>query len=168
MNDNSVIVTGNVTRDPELRFTSGGRATTSFGLAVNRRWQNKTSGEMEEAVSFFDVITWGSLAENVAESAARGTRVTVSGRLDQRRWETETGEKRSKIEIVADDVALSLLWATGTVKKTERGGGGRQGSGGSENGNAPQHQAGAPAPRQSQARRQAAPADEFDDDEIPF
>ena len=89
MSDNSVIVTGNVTRDPELRFTSGGRATTSFGLAVNRRWQNKTSGETEEAVSYFDVITWGSLAENVAESAARGTRVTVSGRLDQRRWETE-------------------------------------------------------------------------------
>ena len=80
----------------------------------------------------------------------------------------EDGGKRSKIEIVADDVALSLLWATGTVKKTGRGGGGRQGSGGSENGNAPQHQAGAPARRQSQARQQAATAvDEFDD-EIPF
>ena len=166
--DNTVVLTGNITRDPELRYIATGTPTCTFGLAVNRRWQNRQTQEWEEATSFFDVVCWREMAENVAESAARGTRVTGSGRLDQRRWETETGDKRSKIEIVADDVALSLLWATGTVKKTERGGGGRQGSGGSENGNAPQHQAGAPAPRQSQARRQVVPADEFDDDEIPF
>lgn len=130
--DNTVTVTGNATREPELRFTPSGQAVASFGMAVNRRWQNRQTQEWEEAVSFFDVTAWAQLAENAAESVAKGTRVTVTGRLDQRSWETQDGDKRSKVEIVADDVAVSLKWATAEVMKNERsdGGGFRSGGGG--------------------------------------
>ena len=85
-NGNNVTVVGNCTRDPELRFTAGGQAVASFGLAVNRRWQNRQTNEWEEAVSFFDVTCWAQLAENVAESITKGSRLIVSGRLDQRSW----------------------------------------------------------------------------------
>lgn len=118
--DNSVTVTGNATREPELRFTPSGQAVANFGIAVNRRWQNRQTQEWEEKVSFFDVTCWSQLAENVAESLAKGTRVTVTGRLDQRSWENQDGEKRSKVEIVADDIAASLKWATAAVARNER------------------------------------------------
>lgn len=118
--DNTCTITGNATREPELRFTPSGQAVASFGVAVNRRWQNRQTQEWEEAVSFFDVTCWAQLAENVAESVSKGTRVTVAGRLDQRSWETQDGDKRSKVEIVADDVAVSLRWATAEVMKNER------------------------------------------------
>jgi single-strand DNA-binding protein len=132
--DNTVTVVGNCTRDPELRFTPSGQAVANFGLAVNRRWQNRQTQEWEEAVSFFDVTCWQQLAENVAESVQKGTRIVVTGRLDQRSWETQDGDKRSKIEIVADDVAPSLRWATADITKNERrgdfAGGGSSNSGG--------------------------------------
>ena len=86
---NSVTIVGTLTRDPELRFTPSGQGVASFGVAVNRRWQNKQTNEWEEAVSFFDVVAWGTLGENVAECLTKGTRVIVDGRLDQRSWETE-------------------------------------------------------------------------------
>lgn len=123
--DNTVTITGNVTREPELRFTPSGQAVANFGVAVNRRWQNRQTQEWEEAVSFFDVTAWAQLAENVAESASKGCRVTVTGRLDQRTWETQEGDKRSKVEIVADDVAVSLKWATADVTRNERPDGAR-------------------------------------------
>jgi single-strand DNA-binding protein len=119
-NGNNVTVVGNCTRDPELRFTAGGQAVASFGLAVNRRWQNRQTNEWEEAVSFFDVTCWAQLAENVAESITKGSRLIVSGRLDQRSWETQDGDKRSKIEIVADEVGPSLTYATAQVVRNER------------------------------------------------
>ena len=122
MADNVVTLVGNVTRDPELRFTPNGQATASFGLAVNRRWQNKQTQEWEEATSFFDVVTWRELAENVSESVAKGTRVVVTGRLEQRSWETPEGDKRSRIEVIADEIGPSLRWATAAVAKTERRG----------------------------------------------
>ena len=127
--DNNVTVTGNATREPELRFTPSGQAVANFGLAVNRRWQNRQTQEWEEAVSFFDVTAWAQLAENAAETISKGTRVTVSGRLDQRSWENQEGEKRSKIEIVADDVAISLKWATADVARNERSTGDGSGAG---------------------------------------
>ncbi|MDH3294542.1 MAG: single-stranded DNA-binding protein [Acidimicrobiia bacterium] len=141
--DNSVTITGNATREPELRFTPSGQAVANFGVAVNRRWQNRQTQEWEESVSFFDVTCWATLAENVAESVAKGTRVTVTGRLDQRSWETPEGDKRSKVEIVADDVAVSLRWATAEVLKNERSdgaggyGGGRTAAAGSGNAGSP-------------------------------
>jgi single-strand DNA-binding protein len=119
-NGNHVSIVGNLTRDPELRFTPSGQATASFGVAVNRRWQNRQSQEWEEATSFFDVVCWGQLAENSAQSLSRGSRVVVSGRLDQRSWENNEGEKRSKIEITADEVAPSLRWATVQITRNER------------------------------------------------
>lgn len=125
---NTVNIVGNVTRDPELRFTPSGQAVANFGVAVNRRWQNRQTQEWEEAVSFFDVTCWGQLAENVAESVQKGTRVVVDGRLDQRSWETEQGDKRSKVEIVADEVAPSLRWATASITKNERRDGGDGGN----------------------------------------
>lgn len=119
-NGNSVSLVGNVTRDPELRFTNTGQATATFGLAVNRRWQNRQTQEWEEATSFFDVVCWREMAENVAESLTRGARVIVSGRLEQRSWETPDGDKRSKVEVVADEIGPSIRWATAQVTKNER------------------------------------------------
>jgi len=125
--DNNVTITGNAGREPELRFTPSGQAVANFGVAVSRRWQNRQTNEWEEATSWIDVTCWAQLAENVAESVGRGTRVTVTGRLDQRSWETDNGDKRNKVEIVADDVAISLKWATATAQRNERRDGGSQG-----------------------------------------
>jgi len=135
MSGNSITIVGNITRDPELRFTPSGQANARLGVAVNRRWQDRNSGEWQEATSFFDVICWRELAENVSESLKRGARVIVTGRLEQRTWEQE-GNKRSVVEIIADEVAPSLRWATAKVEKTERrsGGGGDQGGGGGGSG----------------------------------
>ncbi len=118
---NHITLTGNVTRDPELRFTPNGAAVTKFGLAVNRRWQNKATQEWEEDVSFFNIVSWQDLAENVAESIAKGDRVVVDGRLDHRTWETDDGDKRETYEIVADEVAPGLRFATAKLKRVQKG-----------------------------------------------
>lgn len=117
---NFTAIVGNATKDPELRFTPSGAAVATFGVAVNRRWKAKGSDEWSEEVSFFNVTCWGTLGENVAESVQKGTRVMVEGRLEQRTWETESGDKRSKVEIVADEVGPSLRWATATVLRNDR------------------------------------------------
>ncbi len=119
-NGNHVTITGNLTRDPELRFTPTGQANASFGVAVNRRWQNRQTHEWEEATSFFEVIAWGTTAENSAQCLSKGDRVIVYGRLDQRNWETTDGDKRTKVEITATEVAPSLRWATAAIAKNER------------------------------------------------
>lgn len=121
MADNTVTLVGNVTRDPELRYTTGGRGVASFGLAVNRRYQS--NGEWQEQTSFFDIVAWGTLGENAAGSLNKGTRVVVVGRLEQRSWDTQEGEKRSKIEVVADEIGPSLRWAKAEVEKVARTGG---------------------------------------------
>jgi single-strand DNA-binding protein len=130
-NGNTVTVVGNVTRDPELRFTASGQAKANFGLAVNRRWQNRQTSEWEEATSFFNVVAWGAMGENASESLSKGSRIIVTGRLEQRSWETENGEKRSIVEIVADEIGPSLRWATAQVTKSDRRGGTAGGDGGS-------------------------------------
>ena len=152
-NGNNVTVIGNCTRDPELRFTPSGMAVATFGVAVNRRWQNRSTNEWEEAVSFFNVVCWRELAENAAESLHKGTRTIVSGRLEQRSWETPDGEKKTVVEVIADEVGPSLRWASAHITRNERrtaeGGGG--GGGGYSR----------PAP-------QPAPAQEYGYDEEPF
>jgi single-strand DNA-binding protein len=134
MADSTVTIVGNITRDPELRYTGSGRSVTTFGVAVNRRWQNRQSGEWEEQVSFFNISAWGDLGENAAASCPKGTRVIVTGRLEQRSYETQQGEKRSVVEIVADEIGPSLRWAQANVNRTERSSGdgaqGGQGGGG--------------------------------------
>ena len=110
---------GNLTRDPEIRYTRDGQATTTLGVAVNKRWKNRTTDEWEESTSFFDVVCWRELAENVALSLTKGARVVISGSLQQRSWETEDGERRFKVELVADEIGASLRFATTDIHKVE-------------------------------------------------
>ncbi len=117
---NTTTITGNLTREPEIRYTREGQATAQLGVAVTRRWQDRTTQEWTESTSFFDVICWRDLAENVALSLTKGMRVVVTGRLEHRTWETEEGEHRSKVEITADEVGASLRFATAEVHKMER------------------------------------------------
>ena len=117
---NSTTITGNLTREPEIRYTKEGQATAQLGVAVNRRWQDRSTQEWQESTSFFDVVCWRDLAENVALSLSKGMRVVVTGRLEQRSWETEDGEHRSKVEITADEIGPSLRFATADVQRTER------------------------------------------------
>ena len=150
MADNSITVAGNLTRDPELRFTQSGQARANLGIAVNRRWMNRQTNEWEEEVSFFNIVCWRDLAENVSESLSKGSRVIVTGRLAQRTWEPPEGEQRSIVEIVADEIGPSLRWATAQVTRTPRdgegGGGGSQGrsgnwdSGGGQQATAPEEE----------------------------
>ncbi len=137
MADNTVTVIGNVTRDPELRFTPSGQAIATFGLAVNRRWQNRQTQEWEEQVSFFDVTCWAQLGQNVSDTLVKGSRAIVTGRLEQRSWETDQGDKRSKVEIIADEVGPSLRWATAEITKNERREAGDAPAGGGSGGNRP-------------------------------
>lgn len=109
---NNITVLGNITRDPELRFTPNGTAVASFGLAVNRNIQNKNSGEWETQVDFFNVTAWYKLAENCAESLSKGDRVLISGRLSQDSWESKEGQKRSAVKIIANVIAPSLEFAS--------------------------------------------------------
>ena len=97
------IITGNLTRDPELRTTPNGASVCSFSVAVNRVYKD-TSGEQREDVSYIDCSAWGKLGEMISQYAKKGSGVLVSGRLDQRSWEDKaTGTKRSRVEIVAED-----------------------------------------------------------------
>jgi single-strand DNA-binding protein len=134
MSSNSVTLIGNLTRDPELRYTTGGRGVASFGLAVNRRYQQ--NGEWQEQTSFFNVVAWGDLGENCAATLTKGSRAIVTGRLEQRSWETNDGEKRSVVEVIADEIGPSLRWATAQVERTERSGGDGGFSGGGGGGGA--------------------------------
>lgn len=128
MSDSPVTIVGNCTREPELRFTPGGIAVCDLGVAVNHRRQNKQTQEWEEETSFFDCVFYGSLAENVAETFKDKGRVIVMGRLQQRSWETQEGEKRYKVELIADSAGPDLRWATADITKNEKREGGSNGS----------------------------------------
>lgn len=151
----NVTLIGNLTRDPELRFTPSGVAVATVGMAVNRSWRGK-DGEWQEQTSFFDCVVWREQAEQVAESLQQGARVIVSGRLEQRSWETDAGEKRYRIEIQVDEMGPSLRWATATVNKTQREDNWSSNSGGGSAGN---QSAGATAP---------AARENYGPDEAPF
>ena len=140
--DNNVTLVGNITRDPELRFTQGGQAVASFGLAVNRRYQQ--NGEWQEKTSFINITAWGQLGENAASSLSKGSRAIVTGRLEQRSYETQDGEKRSVVEVVADEIGPSLRWATAQVDRNDRreGGGSGSGSGSGSGGGATSYSSG--------------------------
>jgi single-strand DNA-binding protein len=96
---------GNMTRDPELRYTPNGKAVASFGLAVNRQYKD-ASGEIKKEVDFFDIVAWGKLAEIVSQYATKGTGIHVTGRLQNRSWEAQDGTKRNKTEIIATDISM--------------------------------------------------------------
>jgi len=116
----TTITTGNLSREPEIRYTPDGQACANFGVAVNRRWRDRDTNEWTESTSFIDVLCWRELAENVALSLCKGMRVVIVGRLEQRSWATEDGERRSKLELVADDIGPSLRFATAEVQRTTR------------------------------------------------
>ena len=128
MADSTITVVGNLTKDPEIRYTSGGRGQASFGIAVSRRYQ--VNGEWQEQTSFFNVVAWGTLAENAAASLTKGTRVVVTGRLEQRSYETKEGEKRSVVEVIADEIGPSLRWARADIERVAAGAAGGGGGGG--------------------------------------
>jgi len=132
--DTTITVIGNLTDDPELRFTPSGAAVAKFRVASTPRFMDKTSNEWKDGEPLFLSCTvWRQAAENVAESLQRGARVIVSGRLKQRTYETREGEKRTVIELEVDEIGPSLRYATAKVQKMSRsssGGGGGFGSGG--------------------------------------
>jgi single-strand DNA-binding protein len=153
MADANVTMVGNCTRDPELRFTASGMQVTTLGLAVNNRRQNRQSGEWEEETSFIDVTCFGQMAENVAETCTKGSRVLVTGRLRVRTYEKRDGGTGVSVEVVADEIGPSLRWATAQIVRNERREGGFDGGSG-----------GGAAPRAASS----APAAGYDMDEEPF
>ena len=154
------IITGNLTRDPELRTTPNGASVCSFSVAVNRVYRD-SSGTQQESVSFIDCSAWGKLGEMIGQYAKKGAGVLVSGRLDQRSWEDKnSGQKRSRVEIVVED--FNFTSAAG-----DRGGTGGNKNGGGYNGG---NFGGGAAAESAPASEAAAPQDEepIDLSEIPF
>ena len=155
--DTVITVVGNLTDDPELRFTSSGAAVANFTVASTPRFFDKNTNDWKDGDALFlRCSIWRQAAENVAETLTKGARVIVQGRLKQRSYETREGEKRTVYELDVDEVGPSLKYATAKVTKVTRGGGGGGFGGG---GGASQPSAPAPDPWAS-----AAPAD----DEPPF
>ncbi len=144
-----ITVIGNLTADPELRFTPSGAAVANFTVASTPRTFDKQSNEWKDGEALFlNCSVWRQAAENAAESLTRGMRVIVSGRLKARSYETREGEKRTVFEIDVDEVGPSLKYATAKVTKTTRSGGGQGGGGFSGGGDDPwasSPQGGAPA-----------------------
>lgn len=101
-NFNKVLLLGNLTRDPELRFTAGGAAVASFGLAVNHKY--KQGDEWKDEVCFVDITVWGKMAENCTEYLSKGRSVFIEGRLKYSSWESKDGQKRNKLDVVANMV----------------------------------------------------------------
>ena len=130
--ETTITVIGNLTADPELRFTPSGAAVASFTVASNSRYLDKATNEWKDGEPvFMRCSVWRQYAENVAESLTRGSRVIVSGRLKQRSFDTKEGEKRTVIELEVDEIGPSLRYATAKVTKASRGeGGGGFGGGG--------------------------------------
>ena len=116
MNINNVTLGGRLTRDPELRFTASGLAQCTFSIAQNNRCKEGNEW-VDGDTYFFDAVCWRALAENTAE-LQKGDLIVIVGRLQQRSWETDSGERRSKIEIVAEDVTLSRKWAAKEASRT--------------------------------------------------
>lgn len=103
---NKAMVIGNVTRDPEARTIPSGQTVCSFGVATNRRWKDQTSGEFKEQAEFHNIVAWGRLAETCGQYLKKGSRVYVDGRLQTRSWEDQSGQKRSRTEIVAEQMIM--------------------------------------------------------------
>jgi single-strand DNA-binding protein len=134
--ETTITVVGNLTDDPELRFTPSGAAVAKFRIASTPRTLDRQSGEWKDGEPLFLACSvWRQVAENVAESLQRGARVVVTGRLRQRSYETKEGEKRTVYELEVDEIGPSLRYATAKVQKMSRSGGGSGGGFGSGGGN---------------------------------
>lgn len=137
MADNSVTLVGNVTDDAELRYTPRGQAVANFTIAVNRRYKNQEGQWEDKLDGFFKCNVWGAMAEHAADCLAKGTRILLVGRLQQRSWDDAEGNRRSAFEIQVEEVGPSLKWASAKVTKAQR--------------TAPGAPTGAPAPAPSTA-----------------
>ena len=115
----TITIAGNLTATPELRNVNGGRSVVSFSVAENRRWADKT-GATQEAVTYLDVTAWGPMSTHVAASLRTGDRVLVTGRIEQRSWEGPDGQRRTKYELVATEVAASLRYATASLTRSSK------------------------------------------------
>lgn len=152
--DTTITVVGNLTADPELRFTPSGAAVANFTVASTPRIYDRQSGEWKDGEALFlRCNIWREAAENVAESLTRGSRVIVTGRLKQRSFETREGEKRTVVEVEVDEIGPSLRYATAKVNKASRSGGGGGGGGGGFGGGGGSRQGGS-------APASTAPADD--------
>jgi single-strand DNA-binding protein len=156
MPDSNVTIVGNLTRDPELRYTPNGVALLTITMAVNHRKRNAQTDQWDEQVSFFDVTLWRDAAENAASTLQKGARVIATGRLEQRSWDdrNDPTKKQYKIELVDAEVGPSLRWATAQVTRTPRDGA----SGGDQNR--------APAPTQAPPAASSGGYDSYDEE--PF
>ena len=138
--DTTITLVGNLTADPELRFTPAGAAVANFRVASTPRVFDRNANEWKDGEALFmNCTVWREAAENVAESLTRGTRVIVTGRLRQRSYETREGEQRTVVEMEVDEVGPSLRWASAKISRAGRGGGGGGGggfSGGGQSGGA--------------------------------
>jgi single-strand DNA-binding protein len=119
---NSINVVGNLTGDPELRYTQSGTAMVSGSIASNRRYQ--VNGEWQEQTSYFNFTAWRELAENLAATMTKGMRVVATGRMEQKDWVDKDGNKRTSYDLVLDEIGPSLRWATAVVTKTDKNGSG--------------------------------------------
>jgi single-strand DNA-binding protein len=119
MSDNFISIVGNLTRDPELRFTATGKPVASCAMAVARRYQ--VNGEWQEKTSFFNFSVWNKLAENLAASASKGTRVAITGYIEQREYVTKDGDKRTSFDVTADTCSIDLKWGTAEFTKGAAG-----------------------------------------------
>jgi single-strand DNA-binding protein len=170
--DTIITVVGNLTADPELRFTPSGAAVANFTVASTPRIYDRQSGEWKDGEALFlRCNIWREAAENVAESLTRGSRVIVQGRLKQRSFETREGEKRTVVEVEVDEIGPSLRYATAKVNKASRSGGGGggfgSGGGGSRGGGSG---GGSEQPKQDDPWGSAPASGSFSgsDDEPPF
>ncbi|OQZ98456.1 single-stranded DNA-binding protein [Mycolicibacter algericus DSM 45454] len=171
MGDTTITVVGNLTADPDLRFTPSGAAVANFTVASTPRIYDRQSGEWKDGDALFlRCNIWREAAENVAESLTRGSRVIVTGRLRQRSFETREGEKRTVYEIEVDEVGPSLRYATAKINKVSRGGGGGGfgAGGGAAAGAAPMAQSGGAPAEDPWGSAPASGSFGGADDEPPF
>jgi single-strand DNA-binding protein len=144
--DTPITIVGNLVDDPQLRFTQSGQAVASFRVASTPRYRDNQTGEWKDGEALFLTCSvWRQAAENVGESLQRGMRVIVNGRLRQRSYETQQGEKRTVYEVEVDEVGPSLRYASAKVTKTSRSGGGFGGDNGGGFGGGGRQGGGAPA-----------------------
>lgn len=118
---NSIVIVGNLTSDPELRFTQSGVAYVSGSIASNRKYQ--VNGQWEEKTSYFNFSAWRELAENIAASCTKGMRVVITGRIEQKSWTDKEGNERKTHELAVDDIGPSLRWAHASVTKVGKSAG---------------------------------------------
>jgi single-strand DNA-binding protein len=123
---NTFTVVGNLTQDPELRFTQGGTPLCSGGIASNRRYQ--VNGQWEEQTSYFNFTAWREMAENIAATFSKGMRVVATGRMEQKDWVDKDSNKRTTYDFVIDEIGPSVRWATAQVTKIEKNNGSPQSS----------------------------------------